>query len=101
MTLHLYSSSVFFSKELAHREVSKKTKVYLLYSIEAEVFCKKGCLRNFVKFIGKHLCQSFFFLKKTGNPVNFAKTSKNTFSTEHVRTTASDSRNLETTSFFI
>ena len=26
-----------------------------------EVFCKKGVLRNFVKFTGKHLCQSFFF----------------------------------------
>ena len=25
-----------------------------------EVFCKKGILRNFAKFTGKHLCQSFF-----------------------------------------
>ena len=25
----------------------------------AEVFCKKGILRNFAKFTGKHLCQSF------------------------------------------
>ena len=25
-----------------------------------EVFCKKSVLRNFVQFIGKHLCQSFF-----------------------------------------
>ena len=25
-----------------------------------EVFCKKGVLRNFAKFTGKHLCQSFF-----------------------------------------
>ena len=25
-----------------------------------EVFCKKRVLRNFVKFIGKHLCQSLF-----------------------------------------
>ena len=29
-----------------------------------EVFCKKGVLRNFAKFTGKHLCQSLFFLKK-------------------------------------
>ena len=28
-----------------------------------EVFCKKGVLRNFVKFTGKHLCQSLFFNK--------------------------------------
>ena len=26
-----------------------------------EVFCKKGVLRNFTKFTGKHLCQSLFF----------------------------------------
>ena len=25
-----------------------------------EVFCEKGVLRNFAKFTGKHLCQSFF-----------------------------------------
>ena len=31
-----------------------------------EVFCKKGVLRNFAKFTGKHLCQSFFFNKVAG-----------------------------------
>ena len=30
---------------------------------EAEVFCKKGVLRNFTKFTGKHLCQNLFFNK--------------------------------------
>ena len=30
-------------------------------SSRPEVFCKKGVLRNFTKFIGKHLCQSLFF----------------------------------------
>ena len=29
----------------------------------SEVFCKKGVLRNFAKFIGKHMCQSLFFNK--------------------------------------
>ena len=51
-----------------------------------EVFCKKGVLRTFAKFTGKHLCQSVFFKKfqASGNfikkrlwrrcfPVNFAK----------------------------
>ena len=52
-----------------------------------EVFCKKGVLRNFTKFRGKHLCQDLFFkvagmrsvtlLKKRlwhrCLPVNFAK----------------------------
>ena len=28
-----------------------------------EVFCKKGVLRNFIKFTGKHLLQSLFFKK--------------------------------------
>ena len=28
-----------------------------------EVFCKKAFLKNFAKFTGKHLCQSFFFNK--------------------------------------
>ena len=31
-----------------------------------EVFYKKGVLRNFVKFTGKHLCQSLFFNKVGG-----------------------------------
>ena len=35
-------------------------------SSRPEVFCKKGVLRNFVKFTGKHLCQSLFFNKVAG-----------------------------------
>ena len=31
-----------------------------------EVFCKKGALRNFAKFTGKHLCQSLSFNKVAG-----------------------------------
>ena len=30
-------------------------------SSHPEVFCRKGVLRNFAKFTGKHLCQSLFF----------------------------------------
>ena len=33
-------------------------------SSRPEVFCKKGVIRNFVKFTGKHLCQSLSFLTK-------------------------------------
>ena len=63
-----------------------------------EVFCKKGVLRNFAKFTGKHLCQSLFFnfnfinltlLKKRlwhrCFPVNFAKFLRRPFLTEHLR----------------
>ena len=58
-----------------------------------EAFCKKGVLRNFAKFTGKHLCHSFFcrkvakvatlFKKETMAQVfscEFCEISKNTFS---------------------
>ena len=60
----------------------------VLYS---EVFCKKGVLRNFAKFTGKHPCQRLFFNKLAGLGVligilaqvfccEFCKISKNAFS---------------------
>ena len=54
----------------------------------SEVFCKKGVLINFTKFIGKHLCQSFSsevcnFIKKETLAEEFScefcEISKNTF----------------------
>ena len=67
-----------------------------------EVFCKKGVLRNFARFTGKHLRQRFFFNKVADQACNFIKKeslvqvlscefceiSKNIFFTEHRRTTA-------------
>ena len=65
-----------------------------------EVFYKKGVLRNFEKFTGKHLCQSLFFNKVAGLrpatllkkrlwhrrfPVDFAKCLTTSFLTEHLR----------------
>ena len=67
---------------------------------------RKGVLRNFAKFTGKHLCQSLFFNKVAGlRPhacnfieietlaqvfsCEFREISKNTFLTEHVWATAS------------
>ena len=32
-----------------------------------EVFCKKGALKNFAKFTGKHLFQSLFFFTKVAD----------------------------------
>ena len=65
-------------------------------SSSPEVFCKRGVLRNFAKFIGKHLHQSLFFniglrpatiLKKRlwhrCFPVNFAKFLRTPFLTEY------------------
>ena len=60
-------------------------------SSRPEVFCRKGVLRNFAKFTGKHLCQSLFFNKETLALVfscKFCEISKNTFFTEHLWTTA-------------
>ena len=69
-------------------------------SSRPEVFCKKGGLRNFTKFSGKHLCQRLFFNKVAGLrtatllkkrlwhkcfPVNFAKFQRTPFLTEHLR----------------
>ena len=65
---------------------------------------KKGVLRNFPKFTGKHLCQSLFFNKVAGlRPTTllkketlaqvfscvFCKISENIFFTEHLRKNAS------------
>ena len=60
------------------------------------MFCKKGVLRNFEKFTGKHLCQSPFFNKVAGlRPswhrcflVNLAKFLRTPFLTEHLWETA-------------
>ena len=50
-----------------------------------EVSGRKGVFRNFAKFTGKHLCQSPQVFS-----CEFCKFAKNTFFTEHLRTTASD-----------
>ena len=44
-------------------------------SSRPDVFCRKGVLRNFAKFTGKHLCQSLFLIKLQTIP----------FFTEHLR----------------
>ena len=61
-------------------------------SSRPEVFCKKGALRNFAKFLGKHLCQSLMpatLIKKRlwhrCFPVNFAKFLRTPFLTEHLQ----------------
>ena len=78
-----------------------------------EVFCKTRCLRNFAKFIGKHLCQSLFVNKVAGlRPIKketqalvfsyeFCEISQNTFFTEHVWATASALRKQFANSLFL
>ena len=50
-----------------------------------EVFCKKGVLRKFAKFTGKHLCQSLFLNTIAG----LAKFLRTSFVTEHLLATTS------------
>ena len=70
----------------------------LYRSTPPEVVSKKGVLRNFAKFEGKHLCQGLF-LSKVGGLLKeslaqvfsceFCEISKNIFFTENLRTTTS------------
>ena len=39
---------------------------WIYRSSRPNMCCKKGVLRNFIKFTGKHLCQSLFFNKLAG-----------------------------------
>ena len=43
-----------------------KILISLFRTSRADVFCKKGVLRNFAKFTGKHQCQGLFFNKVAG-----------------------------------
>ena len=69
---------------------------------------KKGVLRNFTKFTGKHLCQSVFFNKRETLAqvfsCEFCEISKNIFFREHHRATTSVLRTLsdnhETRNFY-
>ena len=90
-----------FKHELSNHFIPKQWgKVNDYRSSRAEVFCKKGILRNFAKFTGKHLCQSLFLKKIVGPrpaillkrrlwhryfPANFAKFLRTPFLTEHLQ----------------
>ena len=73
--------------------------VNILGSSRPEVYCKKGVLRNFTKFTGKHLLQSIIFNKVVGLrpatllkmglwhscfPANFVKFLRTPFFIEHL-----------------
>ena len=49
----------FLTQRLYHKKQLPRARSYLTPC--PEVFCKKGVLKNFTKFTGKHLCQSLFF----------------------------------------
>ena len=64
-------------------------RVIILRNSRSEVFCKKGVLRNFGKFTGKHLPEPCNFIQKETLAqvfsVNFLKLLRTPFLTEHRR----------------
>ena len=46
-------------------------RTLILQKQPPEVLCKKGVLKNFAEFSGKHLYRSLFFIKVTGLRFNF------------------------------
>ena len=84
------STFILKSFYFAHYNVGIFLKMFIQYvfeRLESVVSSKKGALRNFAKFTGKHLCQSLLFNKVFS--CEFCEISKNTFFTEHLRVTAS------------
>ena len=98
------SSGFYFLRTRTH--LTWQCQQPILRSSRRRCSVRKGVLRNFAKFRGKHLCQSLFFNNKVagtqaGNFIKketleqvfsheFCKISMNTFFTEHLRATASE-----------
>ena len=64
-------NAIYFKNENKFQNFFSKIWIIFLYNRSSHRRCsvQKGVLRNFVKFTGKHLCQSLFFNKD----VHFAK----------------------------
>ena len=93
-TTHCYLSILLYIQHLLPHH-----HCYYSEAVVRRCSIKKGVLRNFAKFTGKHLCQSLFFDKIAGLrpatllkkrlwhrrfPLNFAKFLRATFVTEHL-----------------
>ena len=66
--------------------------IALYRSTQRRCSVKRGVIKNFAKFTGKHLCQSLFLIKKETLAqifsCEFCKICMNTFFTEHLWSTA-------------
>ena len=61
-------------RKIKTKKLQKQSPRVYCRSSHPELFCKKGVIRNFAKFTGKHLCQSLFFNKVSGlRPANLSK----------------------------
>ena len=55
-------------------QLTFRNRNFMLFrSSRPEVFCKKGVLWNFAKFIGKYLCQSLFLINLQAAPATLLK----------------------------
>ena len=78
----LYDKAItkYVNKEVKEMKFWIFSEIWLFFrSTCPGVFCKKGALRNFAKFTGKHLFQGIFFNKAAGLRQS-CEISKNTFS---------------------
>ena len=66
--------TVLYANDLSHQPMPRSSRT--------EVFCRKGILRNFAKFTGKHLHHSLWHMCF---PVNFAKFLGTIFFTDNLR----------------
>ena len=62
---HIESKSCYLNQAIQNEVFQTMTIMTtdINRSNRPEVFCKKGVLRKFTKFTGKHLCQILFFNK--------------------------------------
>ena len=95
-TMNLLKFFIIFKKPIFKEHFYMLANFYR--NSRPEVYCRKGVLRNFAKFTGKHMCQIIFFSEAAGlRPatlfkkrlwhrclsVNFAKFLRTPFLTEH------------------
>ena len=53
--------------------MNEKVQSYIPHLYFFIFFYKKGIIKNFSKFTGKHLCQSLLFNKVAGRPATLLK----------------------------
>ena len=68
----------FKDSYLSEHLVFTPTETWYWQKKPTGMFCKKGVLKNFGKFTGKHLCQSLFYLSCTPQPATILKTDSGT-----------------------
>ena len=95
-----YKDGIFDSLLTWENKGNENTHLGIFRSSHRRCPVRKGVLRNFATFIGKHLCQSPLlhssvcsFIKKENRsqvfPCEFCEVSRNTFFTEHLWATTS------------